>query len=109
MASGERGILAAKEQRTVLMLLTNTYDPDPRVRQEALALLQLGWRVRLVAWDRDRKHPATEVAEGVEIQRIHLRSSHGRGTAQLFFYVLLYIQMFWRGVKTGFDVVHFHD
>ena len=42
---------------TVLMLLTNAYDPDPRVRQEALALVAMGWRVRIVAWDRDAEAP----------------------------------------------------
>ena len=39
------------------MLLTNAYDPDPRVRQEALALIGMGCRVRLLAWDRDLKAP----------------------------------------------------
>jgi glycosyltransferase involved in cell wall biosynthesis len=69
----------------------------------------MNWRVRLLAWDRDRKHPASEVAEGVEIQRIHLRSRHGRGTMQIFFYMVLYLQMLWRGWKTRFDVIHCHD
>src|SRR5512132_3156213 len=102
MLSAKPGEDPGARSKTVLMLLTNTYDPDPRVRQEALSLLQMNWRVRLIAWDRDRKHPATEVAEGVEIERIHLRSSHGRGTIQLFYYVLLYVQMLWKGWKTKF-------
>jgi glycosyltransferase involved in cell wall biosynthesis len=91
------------------MLLTNTYDPDPRVRQEALTLLALGCRVRLLAWDRDRKSPATETIEGVEIERVQLASRHGRGTTQIFFYLALYLRMFWRGWRTQFDVVHCHD
>ena len=48
-------------RKTVLMLLTNAYDPDPRVRQEALALIGMGCRVRLLAWDRDLKAPATRM------------------------------------------------
>ena len=40
------------------MLLTNAYDPDPRVRQEALALIGMGCRVKILAWDRDLKSPA---------------------------------------------------
>ena len=64
----------------VLMLLSNAYDPDPRVRQEALALLSNGHRVHLLAWDRDLKSPAYESMEGVEVERVFLPSRHGRGT-----------------------------
>src|SRR5689334_16663213 len=94
---------------TVLMLLTNTYDPDPRVRQEALALLKLGCRVRMLAWDRDMKSPATEKMEGVEVERVQLASRHGRGTTQVFFYAAVYLRMLWRGWKIPFAVVHCHD
>jgi glycosyltransferase involved in cell wall biosynthesis len=91
------------------MLLTNAYDPDPRVRQEALALLAMGWRVRLLAWDRDLKFPPAERMEGVEVERVFLPSTHGRGTVQVFFYFWLYLKMLWRGWRTRFDVVHCHD
>jgi glycosyltransferase involved in cell wall biosynthesis len=95
--------------KVVLMLLTNAYDPDPRVRQEALALIGMGCRVRLLAWDRDLKAPATALMEGVEVERVYLSSAHGRGTTQIFFYVWLYLKMLWRGLRTQFDVVHCHD
>jgi glycosyltransferase involved in cell wall biosynthesis len=94
---------------TVLMLLTNTYDPDPRVRQEALTLISMGCSVKLLAWDRDHKNPEFQLMEGVAVERVHLASSHGRGTTQIFFYALLYLRMLWRGWKTPFDVVHCHD
>src|ERR1035437_8867236 len=95
--------------KAVLMLLTNAYDPDPRVRQEALALIGMGCRVRLLAWDRDLKAPATALMEGVEVERVYLSSAHGRGTTQIFFYACLYLKMLWRGLRTPFDVVHCHD
>lgn len=94
---------------TVLMLLTNAYDPDPRVRQEALTLIRMGCRVRLLAWDRDSKASGSECMEGVDVDRVFLASQHGRGTTQLFFYALLYLKMVWRGLRTPFDVVHCHD
>jgi glycosyltransferase involved in cell wall biosynthesis len=94
---------------TVLMLLTNSYEPDPRVRHEALALIRLGCRVRLLAWDRDLKSPQLESMEGVEVERVFLSSAHGRGTTQIFFYAWLYLKMLWRGWRTPFDVVHCHD
>jgi glycosyltransferase involved in cell wall biosynthesis len=94
---------------TVLMLLTNAYDPDPRVRQEALALIRHGLRVRLIAWDRDRKAPASDTIEGVEVDRIQLRSRHGRGASQIAFYAAVYLRIFQRAWQTSFDVVHCHD
>ena len=98
-----------KAVKTVLMLLTNAYDPDPRVRQEALALIAMGVRVKLLAWDRDLRAPAIECMDGVEIERVFLSSSHGRGTTQLFVYGWLYLKMLWRGWRTSFDVIHCHD
>ncbi len=83
--------------KTILMLLTNAYDPDPRVRQEALALIGMGCRVRLLAWDRELKAPAAQNMEGVEVERVFLASTHGRGATQIFFYAWLYIKMLWRG------------
>jgi glycosyltransferase involved in cell wall biosynthesis len=95
--------------KTILMLLTNSYDPDPRVRQEALALTGMGCRVRILAWDRDLKAPAAESMEGVEVERVFVRSTHGRGVTQLLYYVRLYSKMFWRAVFSRFDAVHCHD
>jgi glycosyltransferase involved in cell wall biosynthesis len=100
---------APKPPCTVLMVLTNSYDPDPRVRQEALALIRMGCRVKLLAWDRDMKSPASECMEGVEVERVFLPSKHGRGTTQIFFYAWLYLKMFWRAWRTSFDAVHCHD
>jgi glycosyltransferase involved in cell wall biosynthesis len=93
----------------VLMLLTNAYDPDPRVRQEALALSRMGCNVRILAWDRDNRSPQSECLEGITVERLHLRSRHGRGTTQLFFYAWLYLKMLWRAWQSSFDVVHCHD
>jgi glycosyltransferase involved in cell wall biosynthesis len=95
--------------RTILMLLTNAYAPDPRVRQEAVSLIGMGCRVRLLAWDRDLTCPPFESMEGVEVERVFLASTHGRGATQMVFYAWLYLKMFWRGLRTPFDAVHCHD
>lgn len=95
--------------KSVLMLLTNAYDPDPRVRQEALALLGMEYRVRILAWDRDLKRPAAERMEGVDVERVFVSSTHGRGLSQIFFYALLYLKLLGRGLRIDFDVVHCHD
>jgi glycosyltransferase involved in cell wall biosynthesis len=91
------------------MLLTNAYDPDPRVRQEALALIGMGCHVRLLAWDRDLKSPAFECMEGVDVERVFMTSAHGRGTFQLLYYPWVYLKMLWRGLRSPCDVIHCHD
>jgi len=95
--------------KTVFMLLTNAYDPDPRVRQEALSLLGMGCRVRILAWDRDLKAAPFETIEGVEVERVFVASTHGRGPTQVFSYAWVYAKLLWRGFKTEFDAVHCHD
>jgi glycosyltransferase involved in cell wall biosynthesis len=102
-------MLNESRSTAVLMLLTNAYDPDPRVRQEALALIRMGCSVKLLAWDRDLKSPAFQCMEGVDVERVFLRSKHGRGSLQVLFYPLLYLKMLWRGWKCRFDVIHCHD
>lgn len=99
----------AKQSPSILMLLTNVYDPDPRVRQEALALIGMGCHIKILAWDRDLKAPAIETMEGVGVERVFVSSTHGRGATQLFFYGWLYLKMLWRGLRTPFDAVHCHD
>jgi glycosyltransferase involved in cell wall biosynthesis len=95
--------------KTILMLLTNAYGPDPRVRQEAISLIGMGCRIRLLAWDRDLKAPTSERMEGIDVERVFVASTHGRGATQAFFYVRLYWKMFWRGIRIRFDAVHCHD
>jgi glycosyltransferase involved in cell wall biosynthesis len=91
------------------MLLSNAYDPDPRVRQEALALTAMGCRVRILAWDRDLARPALESVEGIDVERVFVASTHGRGSTQMLRYVGVYGKMLWRGLRTSFDAVHAHD
>jgi len=95
--------------RRVLMLLSNAYDPDPRVRQEAVSLLAMGCDVRVLGWDRDSKAAPRDRIDGVEVERVFVRSTHGRGITQVFWYVVVYFTFLWRGLRTPFDVVHCHD
>ena len=61
------------------------YDPDVRVRRTAQALAEAGYRVRILAWDRDAKLPVHEFDGPVEVERSHIRSWVGRRWGQLPF------------------------
>jgi glycosyltransferase involved in cell wall biosynthesis len=98
-----------KHKNQVLMLLSNCFDPDPRVYAEARALVEHGYDVSILAWDRDHKKPAKEVIDGIHVERIHLRSTHGRGATQIFFMAAVLIVFVWKGLFRRFDVIHAHD
>jgi glycosyltransferase involved in cell wall biosynthesis len=96
-------------RKKVLMLLTNAFDPDPRVHNEAKSLVKHGYEVRIVCWDRDRKNTAVECIDGIFVERIYLKSTHGRGLTQVFFLPLFWIKTFFRVFKDKLDIVHCHD
>lgn len=93
----------------VLMLLTNAFDPDPRVYQEAKALVESGYDVTILCWDRDHKASAHEVIDGIQIERIYVRSTHGRGTTQGLFLFLFWLKAFIRVISRKLHFIHCHD
>src|SRR4051812_101005 len=93
----------------VLMLLSNCFNPDPRVHSEARSLVQNGYEVLVLAWDRERQRPVQEVVDDILIKRIRLRSVHNRGTTQAFYIAAANAIMLFRGLRYRFDVVHAHD
>ncbi|WP_148206307.1 glycosyltransferase family 4 protein [Thermococcus gammatolerans] len=62
--------------KKVFMLLTNPFKPDPRVYKEAKTLIELGFDVTVVAWDRERNHKLFEIVEGVRVCRIPIASKY---------------------------------
>jgi glycosyltransferase involved in cell wall biosynthesis len=100
---------ATANRKRVLMLLTNAFEPDPRVHQEALSLIQNGYDVVLLCWDRDHKLPPEEVIDGIKIERIYVRSTHGRGSTQVPFLLLFWLKTYGRGISKDFSIVHCHD
>jgi len=64
----------------IVMLLSNAFRPDPRVAREAQALLDTGYRVTLICWDRQAELPEHETQNGLDIIRVHnVQSVYGSG------------------------------
>jgi len=95
--------------KKVLMLLPNGFSPDPRVYHEARTLVNNGYEVRIIAWDREATLPKNATIDGIKIERIHVKSIYGRGTGQLFFVMAFWIQVFIRAMQKDFDIIHCHD
>ena len=91
------------------MLLTNAFEPDPRVHQEAKSLVENGYDVTILCWDRDCKFPPEEAIDGIKIERIYVRSTHGRGSTQVPFLLLFWLKTYGRAIPKDFSIVHCHD
>ncbi|MFA5085687.1 MAG: glycosyltransferase family 4 protein [Candidatus Omnitrophota bacterium] len=93
----------------IAMLLTNAFMPDPRPFMEALSLSKAGYPVKILCWDRGEGLPGRELINGIEIERIRLKSTHGAGNGQAFFLAILWLKMLWRLRKEKCDIVYCHD
>ncbi|GIX49586.1 MAG: glycosyl transferase [Candidatus Tectimicrobiota bacterium] len=95
--------------KRVLMLLANGFDPDPRVHREARSLVEAGYEVTLLAWDRHGRARRVETVDGIRVERLAIASSYGRGTSQLPCLLRFWRQLVRTARQRAWDVVHCHD
>lgn len=94
----------------IVMLLSNSFRPDPRVEREARALAGRGHRVTIICWDRQAELPERESCFGIDVIRVQtVHSAYGSGWRQLF-----YLPRFWReaarlALQLRPDAIHCHD
>jgi len=91
------------------VLLAKSYDPDPRVRRSAEALIEAGYDVRVLAWDRTGRRPTRELDGEIPIRRIPVRSRASRGWSQVFFLMILAIRLLPMVRRRRPDVLHAVD
>lgn len=95
--------------KKILMLLSNSFDPDPRVQREAMTLIEDGHEVQILCWDRDLKADEYEIMDQIKLHRIFVKSTHGRGAGQIGFLGLFWVKAFLKGLLKQYDIVHAHD
>jgi len=93
----------------VAMLLTNPFRPDPRVHKEARTLVQAGYKVTVVCWDRQGELASQETIDGIAIQRVVIRSGYGVGGRQIFFLPRFWKQALRELRRLQPDIIHCHD
>jgi glycosyltransferase involved in cell wall biosynthesis len=94
------------------MLVANGYAPDPRVHKEARTLMENGYSVSVLCWDRERNRRQTEVIDGVLVRRF--RYLFPRDLASFFvsgclFLVTCLFVLINEGARQERVVVHCHD
>ncbi len=91
------------------MLLDNAFLPDPRVANEARSLAAAGYRVTILAWDRENERPPIERWHGVRLERFGPRSRHHLGSLQALYLLAFWWRAFWRLLELRADAIHCHD
>jgi glycosyltransferase involved in cell wall biosynthesis len=94
--------------KKVLMLLSNPYHPDPRVEREAKALMEAGFHVKILTWNRGGEKQGYEISNGIEIRRIETGKTEGA-----IRFIINFFRYFSRSIMIGArekpDIVHAHD
>lgn len=107
--------MGIRDEMKVLMFLSNPFIVDPRVYKEAKALIERGYEVTVIVWDRKCDYIKEEKMEGINLIRIH-----GNGLMKTLPNDLFRNPLWWRiayrlGLRLHrsnrfrFDIVHCHD
>lgn len=93
------------------MIVSNHYDPDPRVHKEAKTLVNAGYDVTVYAFDRQHmKAPGQETVDGVKIARIRTqRVAYGATLGTLVALRTFKKKVKQRLIRNPPSVVHCHD
>src|SRR4030065_1278819 len=97
------------QPKTIAMVLTNPFRPDPRVNKEALSLIRAGYKVFLICWDRLHEYPREENIDQLNIIRIRVKSKYSAGTHQIIYLAIFLVKVMLQLNKIKPDLVHCHD
>lgn len=96
--------------KTILMILTNPYRPDVRVKKEIDYLTKVGCKVILLAWDRENEPYDPYYEKGnLEIYRVKVKSKYGSGYRQLFPFFKFSFEINKIVNNISFDIIYCHD
>lgn len=95
--------------KNVVMLLSNPFKPDLRVYREAKSLVELGYCVTIIAWDRECRYRTREKISGVKIRRIRIQTSYGTGLWKIRKLLLFWLAAARVAKNEKFTVIHCHD
>lgn len=100
-----------EKSNKVYMILTNGFDPDVRVYKEAKYLVENGFDVTILCWDRKCEYieKEEENIDGIKIKRFFIKSVPGTGMKQLIPY-LKFIKKIKKYLKDKkYNYLHCHD
>ena len=93
----------------VVMLVSNPFRPDVRVYKEAKTLVEKGYDVEVIAWDRDNAFKERERISVITITRARVRSRYDNFLSMVLSLPLFYSVALWKLLRDGNSIVHCHD
>lgn len=96
-------------KRRVAMLFSRGFFPDARGHKEARDLLQGGYQVTILAWDRECRLSAREEIDGFTVERLQFRALLGKGLAQLHRWLRFWLWLLMTLLRRNYDVIHAND
>lgn len=97
------------ERPDAVMLLSNGFSNDPRVRKEAASLASSGRSLVVLAWDRAADLPPESREYGCRVIRFARRSSAGSGLKQLASFLRFWVWSARRAIYLRPRMLHCHD
>ncbi|MBM7560890.1 glycosyltransferase [Fusibacter tunisiensis] len=97
--------------KKVIMIVTNRYDPDIRVHKEAKYLVDRGFDVEVLCWDRENDYinSPTDKIDGVKVRRFFPYAKCGTGIRQIRSYFKFILEIKKYLSKIEFNYLHCHD
>lgn len=95
--------------KSIVMMLSNPFKPDLRVYKEAKSLVDAGYSVTIVAWDREMRYCTAEVVDGIEVRRIKISAPYGTGISKLGRMLSFWLESARLAKSERFSAVHCHD
>lgn len=95
----------------VVMLVTNSFDPDVRVYKEAMTLASAGLEVEVLCWDRESKCSKRDIefVDGFIVRRFYASSRYGTGLRQIPAYLSFSSAVCAHLRNIDYQVLHCHD
>jgi glycosyltransferase involved in cell wall biosynthesis len=96
-------------EKTVAIISSNAYEPDIRIYLEATSLVKNGYRVQIIAWDRQHRHTSFENHHHLAVLRCHYDGQYGKGISSLLNFIFYYYFVFSSLLKLRVDIINSHD
>lgn len=97
-----------KNNKSILMIVTNDFIQDPRVKKEAIALSEEGFNLHIIAWNRDKKNIIID-SNSYKVYYSNIKSGTGEGLKKIFKLILFWFDCITISKKINYDFVHSHD
>ena len=97
-------------KKKITMLLTNAFDPDPRVFKEAQYLIEKGFKVIVLCWDKELSaNPVKNLENGVGVIRYRIPAKPGSGIKQIVPFIRYIVACNKFLTINKCDYIHCHD